>query len=105
MRIQVAIDINKPLRRGIKIATGQKASKWVDIKYERLGDFWYYCGRLGHIDKDCSFITDDEGTSKELVYKYGPWMRASPLKRNKVPKIEAEKERINYRIRKDNVPR
>lgn len=52
MRMKVSIDIGKPLRRGMKIATGNNTAKWVDIKYERLGDFCYFCGRLGHIDRD-----------------------------------------------------
>ncbi|KAL2926122.1 hypothetical protein RDABS01_001197 [Bienertia sinuspersici] len=93
MRIKVNIDVDKPLRRGFKIATMQNGTKWVDIKYERLGDFCFYCGRIGHIDRDCSFIKEDEEMRKSLVYKYGPWLKASPLKRNKLPKQEYEKEK------------
>ncbi|KAL2892811.1 Retrotransposon Gag-like protein 3 [Bienertia sinuspersici] len=93
MRIKVNVDVDKPLRRGFKIATMQNWTKWVDIKYERLGDFCFYCGRIGHIDRDCSFIEEDEEMRKSLVYKYGPWLKASPLRRNKLPKQEYEKEK------------
>ncbi|KAL2933007.1 hypothetical protein RDABS01_016126 [Bienertia sinuspersici] len=93
MRLKVPINIEKPLRRGLKIATHPNTSKWVDIKYERLDDFYYYCGKLGHVDRDCSFIDSYEGSSKEMVYKYGLWLRASSLKRGRGAMEGSEKER------------
>ncbi|KAL2899415.1 hypothetical protein RDABS01_024497 [Bienertia sinuspersici] len=93
LRIKVMIDVGKPLRRGMKIATSSNCSKWVDIKYERLGDFCYYCGKLGHVDRDCEETMIEE-EKKEMVYRYGPWMRASPLKRGKISKEENDKERL-----------
>uniref|UniRef100_A0A803L1E7 DUF4283 domain-containing protein n=1 Tax=Chenopodium quinoa TaxID=63459 RepID=A0A803L1E7_CHEQI len=32
MRIKILVDINKPLRRGLFLAMGQKKSRWIDIK-------------------------------------------------------------------------
>ncbi|KAL2941274.1 Cellular nucleic acid-binding protein-like protein [Bienertia sinuspersici] len=72
MRLKVTIKIDKPLRRGLKIAMNQNSSKWVDIKYERLGDFCYYLGRLGHVDRDCNVMQVAQDEVKEVVYKYGP---------------------------------
>lgn len=92
MRIKVMIDITKPLRRVIKVATGT-AFKWVGIKYERMGDLCYYCGRLGNSDRDCMFqgATED---GKTMVYKYGPWLGASPHKRSsRLSFSEREKEK------------
>ncbi|KAL2895390.1 Intracisternal A-particle Gag-related polyprotein [Bienertia sinuspersici] len=94
IRMKVTIDIRKPLRRGLKIATGKNTSKWVDIEYERVGEFCYFCDRLGHIDRDCSFNVGEEGKTNEIVYRYGPWMRASPLKRSKKFGGDCEKERV-----------
>ncbi|KAL2935792.1 Gag polyprotein [Bienertia sinuspersici] len=94
MRLKVMINIEKPLRRGLKIAIGAHTSKWVDIKYERMGDFCHFCGKLGHIDKDCDDINGDGENTKEMVYKYGPWLRASPLRRNKMSKEESENEKM-----------
>ncbi|KAL2922938.1 Retrotransposon Gag-like protein 3 [Bienertia sinuspersici] len=88
------VDIRKPLRRGMKVATNPNSSKWVDVKYERLGDFCYYCGKLGHIGRDCEEVSAESDEVREMVYKYGPWMRASSLRRNKVSKEEWDKEKI-----------
>ncbi|KAL2920989.1 hypothetical protein RDABS01_012480 [Bienertia sinuspersici] len=93
MRMKVLVDVRKPLRRGLEVATGVNATKWVDIKYERLGDFCYFCGRLGHIYRDCSFYTGEENNGKGTVYRYGPWLRASPLKRSRNFGVDNEKEK------------
>ncbi|KAL2929626.1 T-complex protein 1 subunit eta [Bienertia sinuspersici] len=72
MRMKVKIDITKPFRRGLKIATGKNESKWVDIKYETMGDFLYYCGTLGHIDKYCTFYEGYGETNNQLVLQLWP---------------------------------
>ncbi|KAL2898419.1 Nonribosomal peptide synthetase ACTTS4 [Bienertia sinuspersici] len=56
-------------RRGLKTATGNDSSKLVDIKYERLGDFCYFCGRLGHVDRDFCFNGGEEDNTKDLLDK------------------------------------
>ncbi|KAL2904606.1 Gag polyprotein [Bienertia sinuspersici] len=93
LRIKVMIDVGEPLRRGMKISTSTSGSKWVDIIYERLEDFCYYCGKLGHLDRDCKEMMIEE-EKKEMVYRYGPWMRASPLKWSKMSKEENDRERL-----------
>ncbi|KAL2893329.1 Endogenous retrovirus group K member 5 Gag polyprotein [Bienertia sinuspersici] len=80
LRLKVMVKVGKPLRRGIKIAYNNNNVKWVDIKYERTSDFCYCCGMLRHVDRDCTVFTSEEIVKKEMVYKYGPWLRASPLK-------------------------
>ncbi|KAL2942799.1 Zinc finger CCHC domain-containing protein 13 [Bienertia sinuspersici] len=94
IRLEVLIDVDKPHRRGITISINHNTSKWVDIKYGRLGDFCYYCGRPRHVDRDCDDIGVEKVESCEVVYRYGPWMRASPLKRIKMPKEETKKEQL-----------
>ncbi|KAL2932603.1 Intracisternal A-particle Gag-related polyprotein [Bienertia sinuspersici] len=94
LRIKVMMDIGKPLRRGMKVATNTNTSKWVDIKYERLGDFCYYCGRVGHVDRDYDVVVNEEMENKEVVYRCSPWMRASPLKRRRITREESENERM-----------
>lgn len=44
----------EPLLAGIWTQMKDTEPVWVDFRYERLGDFCYSCGCLGHIDKGCS---------------------------------------------------
>lgn len=55
LRIKVMIDITEPLPRGFMLnAEGVSKECWVSIRYERLLKFCYKCGRIGHIDKECT---------------------------------------------------
>uniref|UniRef100_A0A803M277 CCHC-type domain-containing protein n=1 Tax=Chenopodium quinoa TaxID=63459 RepID=A0A803M277_CHEQI len=93
LRIKVWIDVEKTLRRGMKIAMGGGATKWLGFKYERLGDFCYYCGRLGHNDKECSHVEVEDDDDGCVVFQYGPFLTTSPLQCSKLDPVDREKER------------
>uniref|UniRef100_A0A803KXJ6 Zinc knuckle CX2CX4HX4C domain-containing protein n=1 Tax=Chenopodium quinoa TaxID=63459 RepID=A0A803KXJ6_CHEQI len=93
MRIKVLVDINKPLRRGLFLATDQNSSRWIDVKYERLADFCFFCGRLDHTEKECQHKEQAKGSEPMMVYQYGPWLRASPKKKTRIDMAEREFER------------
>lgn len=44
-------------------------------------DYCYTCGHLGHAVRDCKAIQDDETDQGEDDHNYGPWLRASPMKK------------------------
>lgn len=92
MHIKVMLDIGKPLRRGIKLSTGANSSKWVGIKYERLEDFCFFCGRIDHVERECKFPAVKKNGDDEMVY--GPYLRGSQKKRGKISGAQREKERI-----------
>ncbi|XVF07004.1 hypothetical protein REPUB_Repub06bG0100400 [Reevesia pubescens] len=48
----------------------------VKLKYERLPNFCYNCGLLGHVEKKCEHSTEDISAQ---VKGFGDWMRAFPL--------------------------
>ncbi|KAK4392767.1 hypothetical protein Sango_2054500 [Sesamum angolense] len=78
MRIRLAIDVSKPLPRALKIRTVLGDEHLVTFTYERLPNFCYVCGRIGHIFKWCEqrFQAGFEDPGKNAPY--GPWLRALP---------------------------
>ena len=72
MRVKVDLQLDKPLRRGGKIASLEGEKFWVSFRYERLPTFCFHCGRLGHDLKHCQEISNSQDSSSQ----YGDWLRA-----------------------------
>lgn len=70
VRVRVAINVEKPLKRRMKIKREGDAWSWVNFKYERLSSFCFVCGKLGHAESDCSVVYDNP--DKEIARAYGP---------------------------------
>ncbi|KAL5804505.1 hypothetical protein ACOSQ3_031305 [Xanthoceras sorbifolium] len=80
LRIKVSIDITKPLKRGIKMRLANFDSMiTVLIKYERLPDFCYGCGLIGHSVRECHSSEVRKSIMEGVEPKFGMWLRASPL--------------------------
>ncbi|KAL2942601.1 hypothetical protein RDABS01_030951, partial [Bienertia sinuspersici] len=90
MRFRVDLRLDKPLRRWIRVSVSG-GSKWIELKYEKLMDFCYACGCIGHSLNGCQHY-DDSTPEGELPY--GSWMRASPTKKRRTfdPKKEEERK-------------
>ncbi|KAI8010966.1 Uncharacterized protein LOK49_LG06G02403 [Camellia lanceoleosa] len=73
LRTRVEIDITKPLRRGMKMAFLDRDPVWVTFKYERLLNFCYFCGRLGHGDRECSARMLGGAGVEGHGDRYGAW--------------------------------
>lgn len=82
LRVRVAIDVTKPLKRRMKIRKTGDEWFWISFKYENLPTFCFICGILGHSEKFCSrlFVTREQ----EIVKPYGDFMRA-PFRRQVKP--------------------
>ena len=85
LRIQVEIDISKPLRRGRRIALEDDEEIWVSFKYEKLPNFCYWCGLISNDGKDCEHWLAKRDSEKTEPHEYGPWMRALPYNPRKIP--------------------
>lgn len=87
-RIRVLMDVSKPLRRTQKIVNREGRAVRVNFKYERLPFFCFMCGMMGHSDKDCLKVPEEQ-------QKRGPgWsvnLKASPRK-GRMHNIEEVKE-------------
>ena len=72
IRLRISVDITKPLKKILFIETKEKKKISVAVEYEKLPNFCYCCGCLGHSYKEC---TKYKGQPiKEL--DYGPWLKA-----------------------------
>ncbi|CAL2227508.1 unnamed protein product [Prunus armeniaca] len=56
LRIRVRVDVSKPLRQGKKMLPPSGNTVFVEFRYERLPEFCFCCGRVGHVFKECSFV-------------------------------------------------
>lgn len=86
-RIQVMLDISKPLRQGIWVKQENLSEEiCIILLYERLPQFCYLCGCLGHVLRDCVNSTDDP-----KACPFGSWLRAPSvggLRKNQVANIK-----------------
>lgn len=53
LRVRVQNDVTKRLIRGKKINIEGGESRWVQLKFERLPNFYYRCGLLSHTLREC----------------------------------------------------
>lgn len=74
VRIRVTLDIQKPLKRRMKIKREGGTWSWINFKYERMGNFCFVCGIIGHTERECSIVY--ENPDKEIERAYGVWLRA-----------------------------
>ncbi|KAJ1406666.1 Zinc finger, CCHC-type [Sesbania bispinosa] len=79
IRTLVEIDSLKPLLPGITVGSKKDGLSWVDFKYERLPQFCYKCGLIGHEEDHCSIETIIVSVDDQDVQEFGPWMRASQV--------------------------
>ncbi|KAB2601993.1 hypothetical protein D8674_002998 [Pyrus ussuriensis x Pyrus communis] len=80
VRVRILVDTEKPLFKGCWIRRESNKETWVEFRYERLQDFCYKCGRIGHINTECSAEMSGEG---EVAY--GEWIKAPPIREVVIP--------------------
>lgn len=75
MKILAVVNLDKPLYRGTNIKCNNR-SVWIDFMYEQLATFCYYCGRVGHLERNCSKKKMDIHSKMVKDDQYGEWLRA-----------------------------
>ncbi|XP_073130025.1 uncharacterized protein [Henckelia pumila] len=74
VRMRVRINIRKPLKQFLCVGVEDGEEVIIILSYERLSEFCYRCGVLGH-----SFRTYGEPAEENTVMRYGVWMRAQTV--------------------------
>ncbi|KAL0427147.1 UNVERIFIED_CONTAM: hypothetical protein Slati_2889500 [Sesamum latifolium] len=77
MRLRVSMDITKSLKRVLKIRTVLGDEQLVSFTYEKLPNFCYLCGCLGHLSKFCELRFSDGFSDPGEATPFGPWLRAT----------------------------
>lgn len=73
LRVRVEVNLKQPLSRGFWLRRSNNTGRdfWISYKYERLPDYCYACGRIGHENRECKFVTREEGVNSG----YGPELK------------------------------
>ena len=79
----MSLDISLPLCRGRLITLENGNKHWVSFKYEHLPNICYWCGRLGHNDKDYALWIRSKGALTEENKQYNHTLRALPYRPQK----------------------
>lgn len=79
IRIKVEVNVDEALMDGFRWTNLEGKEQWTSIKYERLSDFCYGRGRLGHTTQVCreDMVMSEANPGHPM---YGPWMMSIRLK-------------------------
>ncbi|KAK9195052.1 hypothetical protein WN943_003169 [Citrus x changshan-huyou] len=89
VRVRISIDITKRLKKVIRIQQEDGKEILVGVTYEKLPDYCFCCGYIGHQYRECATY---KGQPKEEL-AYGAWLRALPLPERM--RFQRSKERGN----------
>ncbi|KAL7264932.1 hypothetical protein ACSBR1_002812 [Camellia fascicularis] len=102
LRLRIEVDVTKPLLQGFilyrcdcsgPVGDGVK----VYYKYEKLTEFCYDCGRIGHDNLSCKFVSREDGRNSG----YGPHQRTGPARSVTSPRSPNERPMEELRAAQD----
>ncbi|XP_039851740.1 uncharacterized protein LOC120710142 [Panicum virgatum] len=87
LRAHVAIDVDKPIRRGVLLRMNKKDDpKWFQAQFEKLPYICFACGKMGHSELDCPTPVERDAEGK---LPYDMQLRAPEERRRRVPSFQS----------------
>ncbi|KAM6543561.1 hypothetical protein CsatB_008008 [Cannabis sativa] len=80
LRVRTTVDIEKPLKRRMKLYKENGEWIWAMFQYEHLPTFCFICGIIGHSERFCAKRFDHD--IDQIVKPYGIGMKAQMRRRN-----------------------
>ncbi|KAL5827909.1 hypothetical protein ACOSQ4_019706 [Xanthoceras sorbifolium] len=78
IRVRVGVNIDKPLKRCLRVDLGgSNGIVALLLCYERLSEFCFECGLVGHSVRECVKARSSGGEIGNTQHSFGPWLRAS----------------------------
>ncbi|KAL5768847.1 hypothetical protein ACOSQ2_015630 [Xanthoceras sorbifolium] len=85
--VRVVIDVSKPLSRYLRVCLSEGDPDTVLLlRYERLTEYCFQCGVVGHVVRECQLAHDSSGSSSVPEFKFGSWMRAESPPKARYPR-------------------
>lgn len=81
IRAIVEVDVSKPLERCFDVDTEGDKPFTVFIMYERLSEYCFDCGLIGHTNKECPTEDPNRTYDPKRVAKYADWLKVPFLPR------------------------
>ncbi|KAK4415457.1 hypothetical protein Salat_2653100 [Sesamum alatum] len=102
LRLRVAINVTRPLLRALPISSTLGDELLVHLTYERLLNFSYLCGKLGHIAKYCELQFEEGFVDPGQDSLHGPWLQAPLSARTGVPEGFVQGVGVDSKVGSDN---
>ncbi|CAH9051738.1 unnamed protein product [Cuscuta epithymum] len=85
LRVRVCINVENPLNKGTTLKK-EGIGYWVDFQYEKLPNFCFICGVIGHSEKSCPPVYEEGLVLEKMLdvsLRAGSGMKTSPTGKNK----------------------
>ncbi|KAL5777207.1 hypothetical protein ACOSP7_010133 [Xanthoceras sorbifolium] len=80
LSVRVWLNVNEPLKMGLRVVIGDDGMECtVLFCYKRLPNFYYRCGKMGHLLRECNDYKGGVADAEDL--KFGGWLKAQSLTR------------------------
>ena len=70
------VKVEDPLMSGFFLDRSTQSNLWIRFKYERIVEFCFKCGRLGHLKARCPWADVEVQLNLKESFGFEPWLKA-----------------------------